>query len=129
MTTTLMIILLVLGVFLTIAVLLQHGKSHGLGTITGSAETFLGKEKGSKLDRILARLTTVIGILFVLVVLVVYILQPTYSLSSKHQSLWQSNGLSEYYGAQGQDWVDLPQDDTTAAETEGTTAEGTEAAT
>ena len=62
--TIFMIALLVLGVFLTIAVLLQHGKSHGLGTITGAAENFLGKEKGTRIDRLLARMTTVLGILF-----------------------------------------------------------------
>ncbi len=71
-----MIALLVLGALLTIAVLMQHGKSYGLsGTIAGGAETFFGKEKGSRIDKILARFTTVMGILFVLIVLLLYIVQ------------------------------------------------------
>lgn len=70
------IILLVLGVVLTVAVLLQHGKSYGLsGTIAGGAETFFGKEKGNKIDRILSRATTVIGILFVVVALLTFLCQ------------------------------------------------------
>ena len=96
MTTTIlvttMIILLVLGVFLTIAVLLQHGKSHGLGTISGAAENFLGKEKGTRVDRMLSRMTTILGCLFVVVVLLIYILQPNF----RYVSAWQN--LSDHYG-------------------------------
>ena len=73
----LQIILLVLGVVLTIAVLMQHGKSHGLsGTIAGGAETFFGKESGSKLDRFFAGATSIISALFVVCVLLVFMLQP-----------------------------------------------------
>lgn len=73
----LQIVLLVLGLLLTVAVLLQHGKSYGLsGTIAGGAETFFGKERGSKLDKMLARFTTIVGILFVVVALLVFIMQP-----------------------------------------------------
>ncbi len=74
------IILLLAAVFLILAVLAQQGKSHGLsGAIAGGAETFFGKDKGTKVDRILGRLTTVCGILFVVVVLLVYIVQPDYT--------------------------------------------------
>lgn len=69
------IILLVVSVFLIAAVLLQQGKSKNLGTITGGAETFFGKEKGGTIDRILAKLTTVVSVLFVLVVIAVYVFQ------------------------------------------------------
>ena len=125
--TIFMIALLVLGVFLTIAVLLQHGKSHGLGTITGAAENFLGKEKGTRIDRLLARMTTVLGILFVLIVLLIYVFQPTYQYSDKHQSLWQSMGVSEYYGQQTQNWIN-DKNSTEDKKEEGTAA-GTEAPT
>ena len=81
----LMIALLVCGVFLVVAVLMQHGKSHGLsGTIAGGAETFFGKDKGSKIDKVLSRLTTIIGIVFVVLVLLVYLLNPNYTLSNKY---------------------------------------------
>lgn len=71
------ILLLVAGVFLVGAVLMQHGKSHGLsGAIAGGAETFFGKEKGKRFDRVISRWTTVIGVAFVVIVLIVYILMP-----------------------------------------------------
>ena len=80
-----MIALLVCGVFLVIAVLMQHGKSHGLsGTIAGGAETFFGKDKGSKIDKVLSKLTTIIGIVFVVLVLLVYLLNPNYTPSNKY---------------------------------------------
>lgn len=74
------IILLLAAVFLVIAVLFQQGKAHGLsGAIAGGAETFFGKDKGTRIDRLLSRLTTIFGILFVVVVLLVYIIQPDYT--------------------------------------------------
>lgn len=73
----LQIALLVLGVALTVAVLMQHGKSYGLsGTIAGGAETFFGKDKGGKIDKILSGATTVIGILFVVCALLTFMMQP-----------------------------------------------------
>ena len=72
----LQIALLVLGVLLVIAVLMQHGKSYGLsGTIAGGAETFFGKDTGKRIDKILARATTVIGALFMILSLLAFILQ------------------------------------------------------
>ena len=72
----LQIALIVLGVILVIAVLMQHGKSYGLsGTIAGGAETFFGKEKGKRIDKILSRATTVIGALFMIASLLAFVLQ------------------------------------------------------
>ena len=80
-------LLLLSGLFLIIAVLMQHGKSHGLsGSIAGGAETFFGKEKGSKIDKLLGKLTTVIGIIFVVMVLVVYFIQPDFKYDSSNDS-------------------------------------------
>ncbi|MBQ2809831.1 MAG: preprotein translocase subunit SecG [Clostridia bacterium] len=71
------IILLVAAVFLVVAVLLQSGKSKGVGTISGgSSETYFGKNKGKSLDKKLATLTTIVAIVFVVIVLVVYVSQP-----------------------------------------------------
>lgn len=70
------IILLVAAVFLTIAVLMQSGKSHNLsGTIAGGADTFFGKTKGKTIDKVLSKLTTVVAIIFALLVIVVYVIQ------------------------------------------------------
>ena len=71
------VILIVAAVFLIIAVLMQSGKSKKLsGTIAGGAETFFGKTKGGAIDKILSKLTTIVAILFVLIVVVIYITQP-----------------------------------------------------
>lgn len=74
MQTFLGILLLVMAVFLVIAVLMQSGKSKRLsGSIAGGAETFFGKTKGRTIDALLSKITTVVAILFVLVVIIVYI--------------------------------------------------------
>lgn len=71
------IILMVAAVFLIIAVLMQSGKSHNLsGTIAGGAETFFGKTKGKAVDKLLSKLTTIIAVCFVVLVAVIYIIQP-----------------------------------------------------
>ena len=73
----LQIALLVLGVILTVSVLMQHGKSYGLsGTIAGGAETFFGKDKGGRIDKLLSRATTIIGVLFVILALLTFMMQP-----------------------------------------------------
>ena len=88
----LMGVLLAMGAFLIVAVLMQHGKDHGLsGTIAGGAETFFGKDKGTRIDRMLGRLTTIVGIIFVVIVIVVYVVQPDYSSDYANVELWQGN--------------------------------------
>lgn len=68
------ILLLVLAVFLIVAVLLQSGKDKKLsGAIAGGAETFFGQGKGSKMDKVLPRITTVLSIVFVVLVIVMYV--------------------------------------------------------
>ena len=88
----LMGVLLAMGAFLIVAVLMQHGKDHGLsGTIAGGAETFFGKDRGTRIDRILGKLTTIVGIIFVVIVIVVYVVQPDYSSDYANVELWQGN--------------------------------------
>ena len=83
----LIILMLVAGLFLIVAVLMQHGKSHGLsGTIAGGAETFFGKDTASKLDKILNKFTTIVGIIFVILVLLVYCIQPDYKHSDENET-------------------------------------------
>lgn len=69
-------ILLLAAVFLIIAVLMQQGKSKGIGAVSGgSSDSFYGKTKGKSWDKTLSKLTTIVGIIFVVVVLMVYIVQ------------------------------------------------------
>ena len=67
------IILIIMSVFLVIAVLMQSGKDKRLsGTIAGGAETFFGKSKANTADKILSKLTTVVAIIFVILVIALY---------------------------------------------------------
>lgn len=51
-------------VALTVVVLMQEGKSQGLGSIAGAADTYWGKNKGRSMEGGLVKATTVMGILF-----------------------------------------------------------------
>lgn len=62
--TVLTIIYLVLCILLIATVLLQSGRSAGLGAIAGGAQSLVGKKKG--LDEKLGRFTTVLAIGFML---------------------------------------------------------------
>lgn len=58
-------------VFLTVVILLQQGARQGLsGAISGGADTFFGQSKASNMQRTLSRLTTVIGVVFVVIAVV-----------------------------------------------------------
>ncbi len=68
------IIIIALAAALIALVLLQSGKDKRLsGTIAGAAETFFAKGKSKTRDKILARITTVMSFVFVILVVVLYI--------------------------------------------------------
>ena len=71
------IILIIAAVFLVGAVLMQSGKANNKlsGAIAGGAETFFGKTKGSTIDKKLSKATTIVAIVFVVLVLVSYLIQ------------------------------------------------------
>lgn len=76
------IILIISALFLIVAVLMQQGKSHNLsGTIAGGAETFFGKSKAASIDKKLSKLTTIVAVVFTLLVLVSYLMQDTTDFS------------------------------------------------
>ncbi|MGI6202386.1 MAG: preprotein translocase subunit SecG [Eubacteriales bacterium] len=84
------IILLIFAVFLIVAVLLQSGKSHSLGTIAGSAETFFGKTKGKTLDKMLSKLTSIVAVCFVLLVIIVFVIQDDNDLAALYEDYLSS---------------------------------------
>jgi len=91
-------ILLIAAVFLIVAVLMQSGKSHRLsGSIAGGAENFFGKEKGQTADKWLSKATTVVAIVFVLVVIVVYVIQPDTAIKpdDEFNKLYPDKAVSE----------------------------------
>ncbi len=77
------IILILASVFLIAAVLMQEGKGRGLsGAISGgSSDTFLGKSGSASMQKKLSRLTTIVAIIFVVLVLVMYLMQDTVNFS------------------------------------------------
>ena len=82
------IILMIGAIFLIAAVLMQSGKSHKLsGTIAGGAETFFGKTKGKSIDKLFSKLTTIVSIVFVVLVIVVYIFQDKPIEDAKNDAL------------------------------------------
>lgn len=65
--TTLIIIHLVLCVFLVISILMQESKQQGMSAAIsgGSSESFFSKNKGKTKEALLAKITTVVAILFI----------------------------------------------------------------
>lgn len=51
-------------VFLAVVVLMQEGKSAGLGSIGGAAESYWGKNKGRSMEGKLVAITKVSAVLF-----------------------------------------------------------------
>ncbi|MCL6596936.1 MAG: preprotein translocase subunit SecG [Firmicutes bacterium] len=57
-----------IAVAIVVSVLLQSGRTYGLsGAVIGGAESMFGRRRG--LDEVLARVTTVLGILFLAMML------------------------------------------------------------
>ena len=68
------IIIIIMAIALVGCVLLQSGKDKRLsGTIAGAAETFFAKGKSKTRDKMLAKFTTVLSLVFVIIVVVLYI--------------------------------------------------------
>ena len=58
---------------LVVLVLMQEGKSAGLGAISGSSDTYWGKNKGRSREADLVRLTKILAILFIVLAAVLNI--------------------------------------------------------
>ena len=58
------IIYVVLGIAISVVILMQEGKSQGLGAIAGAADTYWGKNKGRSMEGGLVKATTIMGVLF-----------------------------------------------------------------
>ena len=58
---------------LTVVVLMQEGKSQGLGAITGAAESYWGKNKGRSMEGALVKITRVLAVGFILLAIVLNI--------------------------------------------------------
>lgn len=58
------ILFILVCIALVVLVLMQEGKSAGLGAISGAAETYWGKNKGRSMEGLLVKLTKVTAVLF-----------------------------------------------------------------
>ncbi len=65
---------LISSVALIVIILLQSGKESGLGAISGSSETYMGKNKSSSLDQKLASATKWIALAWVLLTLSLHLI-------------------------------------------------------
>ena len=68
--TILNVIFILVCLALTVIILMQEGKSAGLGAIAGAADTYWGKNKGRSMEGTLVKLTTILGVAFIVLSLV-----------------------------------------------------------
>ena len=72
--TVLTILLILVSIVFTAIVLMQEGKSAGLGAISGAAETYWGKNKGRSMEGTLSKFTTFAAITFMVLAVVLNVL-------------------------------------------------------
>ena len=68
--TVITIIFVIDCIALAAIILLQEGKSAGLGTISGAADTYWGHTKGLSMEGTLVKVTRVVAILFIVLAVV-----------------------------------------------------------
>ena len=63
----LMVLFVLVCIIATVLVLMQEGRSQGLGAIAGAAETYWGKNKGRSMEGMLVKVTRVLLALFLII--------------------------------------------------------------
>lgn len=61
------VVFILICIALTVLVLMQEGKSAGLGAISGAAETYWGKNKGRSMEGKLVQITKYLAVGFMLI--------------------------------------------------------------
>jgi preprotein translocase subunit SecG len=125
MATFIGIVLIVAAIFLVVAVLLQSGKEKGMsGAIGGasSSDTYYGKNKANSRDYILNKLTTVVAIVFAVLVIVSFVIQDDGLIKTSYQDF--VNGMKETTAAETTTGQTTTSGETTTPETT-TTADTT----
>ena len=64
------IVFILLSIALSAIILLQEGKSAGLGAVAGAAESYWGKNKGRSMEGKLEKITKWIAVLFMVLAIV-----------------------------------------------------------
>ena len=65
--TILTVVFIILSIVITVTILMQEGKSAGLGAIAGAADTYWGKNKGRSMEGRLVTGTKILVVLFVVI--------------------------------------------------------------
>ena len=63
----LMVLFVLVCIIATVLVLMQEGRSQGLGAIAGAAETYWGKNKGRSIEGKLVLFTKILAIAFIVI--------------------------------------------------------------
>lgn len=58
------VVMIVISIAIVVLVLMQEGKSAGLGSISGAAESYWGKNKGRSMEGALEKATKVLVVVF-----------------------------------------------------------------
>lgn len=61
------VIFIIISIALTVIILMQEGKSAGLGAIAGAADTYWGKNKGRSMEGRLVTGTKILVVIFVVI--------------------------------------------------------------
>ena len=59
------VVFIIVSIALAAIVLMQEGKNTGLSALSGVADTYWSKNKGRSMEGMLVRITTVLGVIFV----------------------------------------------------------------
>ncbi len=65
--TILTVVLVLICIALTVIILMQEGKSAGLGALAGSSDSYWSKNKGRSMEGVLVKVTKVLVVLFIVI--------------------------------------------------------------
>lgn len=68
--TILTVIFILVSLALTVIILMQEGKTAGLGAVAGAADTYWGKNKGRSMEGMLVKGTKILVTLFIVLAVV-----------------------------------------------------------
>lgn len=63
--TILSVLFIIISLIITVVILMQEGKSAGLGAISGAADTYWGKNKGRSMEGMLVKITRILVVAFI----------------------------------------------------------------
>lgn len=65
--TILTVVLVLICIALTVIILMQEGKSAGLGALAGTSDSYWSKNKGRSMEGVLVKITKVLVVLFIVI--------------------------------------------------------------